>query len=167
MNATGLRELYDHHAWATGKALACAAEVPPEQAAAKPWQGVPSLLDALAHIVTAERYWLLNWQGREWFALARPASVAEVAERWVLLQADARAFLAGLCDADLVRLLRLSEPIGGGRDTLAAGVTHVLLHAAQHRAEAAALLSEYGHSPGGLDYIDFLGTREAVLSSSA
>ena len=164
MDAIGLRELYDHHAWAMGKVLARASAVTPEQAAAKPWEGVPSLQDALAHIVSAEGYWLSNWRSRERYVRFRPESVAAVARAWAALQAETRAFLAGLTDADLTRLLRLSEPIGGGRDTLAAGVTHVLLHAAQHRAEAAALLSEYGHSPGELDYIDFLGSREAVLS---
>ena len=41
---------------------------------------------------------------------------------------------------------------------------HVLLHSAQHRAEAAVLLSDFGRSPGELDYIDFLEHREALLS---
>ena len=55
MDANGLRELYDHHASALDRVLAYALEVSPEQAVAKPWQGVPSLRDVLAHIVTAER----------------------------------------------------------------------------------------------------------------
>ncbi len=175
VDAAGLRELYDHHAWALDRALARAAEVSPEQAVARPWRGVPSLRDALAHVVTAERAWLRRWQDGGLPAWAArhpdPWTVTEVAERWSVVQAETRAFIAGLGEAELVRLLRMPRafpspfrPVGGEPQTLAAGVMHVLLHAAQHRAEAAALLSEYGHSPGGLDYIDFLETREAVFS---
>ena len=89
--------------------------------------------------------------------------MAEVADRWITLQADTRLFLADLQESELGRMLTLREPIGGGRETLAAGIMHVLLHAAQHRAEAAVLLSDFGRSPGELDYIDFLEHREALL----
>ena len=176
MDANGLRELYDHHASALDRVLAYALEVSPEQAVAKPWQGVPSLRDALAHIITAERVWLMRWQDGEPPAWAKrhpdPWTVAEIVERWTVVQGETRAFLASLGEVELTRFLRMPrafpdpfEPVGRGRQTLAAGVMHVLLHAAQHRAEAAALLSEYGHSPGELDYIDFLESREALLRS--
>lgn len=159
----GLRELYDHHAWSMGTLLVHAAEVTPEQADAMPWKGVASLQDTLMHVVTAEHYWLSNWQGVERPHFDWPESVAEVADHWMALQARTRAFLADVDDTDLERMLTLREPIGGGRETLAAGIMHVLLHGAQHRAEAAVLLSDFGRSPGELDYIDFLEHREALL----
>ncbi len=161
----GLRELYDHHAWSMGALQGLAREVPPEQAQAMPWKGMASLQDTLMHIVSSERYWLANWRGSERPSFAWPEDVSEVAERWMALQAETRVFLANVTEADLGRMLTLRQPIGGGRETLAAGVMHVLLHAAQHRAEAAVLLSHYGRSPGELDYIDFLEHREALLSS--
>ena len=159
----GLRELYDHHAWSMGALLTHAADVSQEQAEAMPWKGVASLEDTLTHIITAERYWLSNWRGEERPSQAWPEDMAEVTDRWFALQADTRLFLANLQESDLGRMLALSEPIGGGRETLAAGIMHVLLHAAQHRAEAAVLLSDFGRSPGELDYIDFLEHREALL----
>ena len=45
----------------------------------------------------------------------------------------------------------------------AAGITHVLMHSAQHRAEAAELLTRLGYSPGQLDYMEFLDMRELDL----
>ena len=162
VDANGLRELYDHHAWAMGVVLGHASLVTEEQAQTMRFHGLASLEDTLAHVVRAERYWLATWRGVERSALPWVENIAELADRWMNLQAETRAFLGGLSDGDLARPMRLSEPIPG-RDTLAAGIMHVVLHGAQHRAEAAVLLSDFGRSPGELDYIDFLEHREALL----
>jgi hypothetical protein len=37
----------------------------------------------------------------------------------------------------------------------------LILHAAQHRSEAAALLTGYGCPPGGFDFIMFMTNRSA------
>ncbi len=161
MNATGLRELYDHHAWATGVVLARAAELPPDRTDGP-------ARDALAHILTAERFWLAHWRGEErpdWRDLRRLPAAAS-AERWPLLQALTRAFLADQDDAALMRLHSLRTPIGQREGIpLWQMVAHVIQHGAQHRAEAAALLTAAGHSPGELDYIDFLEAREAAMGN--
>ncbi len=161
MAAKSLREIYDHHAWSMDQILARALELPTDRAET-PRPGGASLLETLAHIVTAEGYWLTNWQRRERFFRFTPDSIAHVARGWRTLQPETRAFLASLHDADLTGPLHLIGPVGGGRDILGAGILHVLLHGAQHRAEAAAILTEEGHSPGELDYLDYLDAREAL-----
>jgi uncharacterized damage-inducible protein DinB len=37
---------------------------------------------------------------------------------------------------------------------------HVLFHGAQHRSEAAEMLTEYGFSPGELDFFVFLRQKD-------
>ncbi len=76
-----------------------------------------------------------------------------------MVQAEARAFLSALGDRDLKAVMPAYKP----QKTLSSGVTRVLLHGAQHRAEAAALLTDLGYSPGQLDYMEFLEERDAAL----
>ncbi len=162
MDPAGLRELYDHHAWAMERLLARAREVSREGAAEAARPGALSLRDTLAHIVSAERNWLARFQRRERPVRFRPNSVAEVAAGWVALQAEFRAFLAGVETADLGRpIVRDTHP--RDRGTLGAGITHVIMHGAQHTAEAAELLTRLGYSPGQLDYMEFLDLRELDL----
>ena len=161
MDAVSLRDLYDHHAWSMDRLLPLALEVPPEQAA-KPWGAAGGLTAILDHILSAERAWLTRFQARSRVARADAETVAEVRARWVVLQAEMRAFLADLEPADLARLLS-RYPHPRDRGTLGAAIMHVLMHGAQHRAEAAELLTQLGHSPGQLDYMEFLDIRERTL----
>ena len=162
MDPAGLRALYDHHAWAMERLLARAREVSPEDAAEIARPDALSLRDTLAHIVSAERNWLGRFQRREAYVRFRPDSVADVAAGWTALQAEFRAFLAGLEAADLGRPI-VRDTHDRDRGTLDAGITHVILHGAQHCAEAAELLTRLGYSPGQLDYMEFLDLRELDL----
>ena len=161
MDPASLRELYDHHAWSMDRLLTCALEVSPEEAAGVERLGGLSLLDTLAHIVTAEGHWLARFQ-RERYVGIPPDSVEGMARNWTALQADFRLFLASLETADLGRPVA-RDPGPRDRGTLGAAITHVLLHGAQHTAEAAELLTRLGHSPGQLDYMEFLDLRELDL----
>ena len=162
MDAFGLRELYDHHAWSMDRLLARALEVPPDLAAEPGRPDGLGLRDTLAHIVSAEGRWLARFQRRDSHVRLRPDSVASVAAGWRGLQAEFRVFLADLEPADLGRAI-VRDPGPRDRGTLSAGITHVLMHGAQHSAEAAELLTRLGYSPGQLDYMEFLDLREVDL----
>jgi uncharacterized damage-inducible protein DinB len=80
-------------------------------------------------------------------------------ERWKIEQQQMRAYLDGLTEETLNSTIRYVIP-GVIRERV---VWHILLeviiHATQHRSEAAALLTGYGQSPGDLDFLPFPDER--------
>jgi uncharacterized damage-inducible protein DinB len=77
--------------------------------------------------------------------------------RWREEETAMRAYLAGLRDEDLESHLRYATDAGIKRDRILWHcLLHVVNHGTQHRSEAAALLTENGHSPGDLDFTVFL-----------
>ena len=82
---------------------------------------------------------------------------------WQPEEGAMRAFVAGLTDADLDRIVRYPVDEGVIRErVLWHCLVHVVNHGTQHRAEAAALLTGYGHSPGDLDMTLFLNERAGL-----
>ena len=68
------------------------------------------------------------------------------------------SFLDGMNEADLVRKVDYgtlfdSPPKSA---TVVNLLTHILYHGHRHRAELATYLTQSGHSPGNMEYLDFL-----------
>ncbi len=83
-----------------------------------------------------------------------------IKRRWDEEATAMRAYLAGMNDDDLSGLVRYATDSGEKREgVLWHCLLHVANHGTQHRSEAAALLTEYGSSPGDLDFTMFLNER--------
>jgi uncharacterized damage-inducible protein DinB len=80
-------------------------------------------------------------------------------------EAAMRDFLATLADEDVTRLVRYDTDSGGPRRrVLWHCLHHVVNHGTQHRSEAAVLLTDYGRSPGDLDFTVFLNEQMGAAS---
>jgi len=83
-------------------------------------------------------------------------TLAMLRERWRIEQREMRAYLDTLTEETLNGTIRYVIP-GAMRERV---VWHILLdlilHATQHRSEAAALLTSYGQSPGDFDFTMFM-----------
>ena len=86
-------------------------------------------------------------------------TLAVLRERWIIEQQQMRAYLDTLTEETLNGTIRYVIP-GAMRERV---VWHILLdviiHATQHRSEAAALLTGYGQSPGDFDFTMSLNER--------
>lgn len=66
------------------------------------------------------------------------------------------AYLALLQEADLAAQLTIKRWDGVELDMIRWHMlSHLLMHSMQHRSEAAVLLTQYGRSPGDIDFLFF------------
>lgn len=161
MNKQDILILYDYNYWANKKILASSVNVSQEQfdaPAAFPYGG---LRGTLLHILDTEWGWRMLLQYND---LSLPdldridfPNVVAFQERWNQEEQEMRAYLANLRDEDLIVHRHYKTSAGEPRDRILWHcLLHVVNHGTQHRSEAAALLTEYGQSPGDLDFTVFL-----------
>ena len=82
-------------------------------------------------------------------------------QRWKEEEHSMRAYLASLSDEDLTGYIRYTTDEGDKRErVLWHCLVHVVNHGTHHRSEAAAILTDYGNSPGGLDFTAFLNEQQ-------
>ncbi len=169
MNKTDVLKIYDYNYWANERILDAAAKASCQQLAAPasfPWGG---LRGTLAHILDAEYGWRTFFQhhafppdelkGEDF------ASLDDLEERWGKEEALMRDYLDSLDNQALSRIVRYTNEQGVVRERILWHcLYHVVNHGTQHRAEAAAILTDLGHSPGDVDFTYFLTSTSSQPS---
>jgi uncharacterized damage-inducible protein DinB len=172
MKIDEIKLLYGYNDWADARILAACAKVSPEQYAAPTSYGHGGLRATMVHILDNIRQQRITLQGYYQEPLANEAAydatefhedafptLAMLQERWLIEQREMWAYLDTLTEEMLNSTIRYVIP-GAIRERV---VWHILLdltiHAAQHRSEAAALLTSYGQSPGDFDFTLFQSER--------
>ena len=153
MSTELVRSLYDYHRWANHRLFDVAVglgDAAVTRDMGKHWS-VPTVKGMFAHIYGADRIWLSRWQGSSPGLLSGDAdfpAMADLRREWDALEAEQRAFVEGLAEADLAR------PVGyqntqGARFAVALGplLQHVANHATHHRSEIATMITLISGSP--------------------
>ena len=166
MNQSDILTLFDYNDWANGRIAAVAERVSDEQFRAPANVSHGSLRDTLVHMLSADWVWRLRCQEgispESLLSFDDFPTFAAVQKRWAKESAALRDYIEGLTDEDLVETIYYSSTSGRPySDTLWHILFHLANHGTQHRSEAAVLLTEYGHSPGDLDFIVYLRGLEA------
>ena len=156
--------LYKYNQWANGKILTAAASVSPEQflaGAAFPHGGLRS---TLVHAMFAEWIWRNRWEGTSPATRFKPEDFPtfdSLRARWMEEEAKLMAFVDGLTDEQLNNKFSYQDTKGNPHErVLWQAMMHVVNHGTQHKTEAAAMLTEFGHSPGDIDLIYYLIEKE-------
>jgi uncharacterized damage-inducible protein DinB len=164
----------EYNDWVDARILAKAARVTPEQYTTVTTFGIGhgSLRATLVHMLDNLWQQRITLQGFYAEPLANDAAYdatelhddtivtfADLQARWQTEQREMWAYLDTLTEETLNGTIRYVIP-GKVRVRI---VWHILfdlvLHSMQHRSEAAALLTDYGQSPGDFDFILFLNDR--------
>ena len=160
MNIQDIHLIYEYHYWANKRILAASANVTQEQFLAPASFPYGGLRGTILHILDAEWGWRGLFVHQSFGAdlsLDEFPTLATLEARWQEEERAIRAYLADLSDDDLESHLRYTTDTGIKRDRILWHcLLHVVNHGTQHRSEAAALLTDYGHSPGDLDFTVFL-----------
>ena len=175
MKTDEIKLLYDYNDWADARILAACARVSPKQYAAPTTIGTghKGLRATMVHMLDNIWQQRITLQGYYQEPLADEAAydvtelhedafptLAVLRERWMIEQREMRTYLDTLTEETLNGMIRYVIP-GKVCERV---VWHILLdafiiHATQHRSEAATLLTGYGQSPGEFDFTMFLNER--------
>jgi uncharacterized damage-inducible protein DinB len=125
-----------------------------------------AILALLHHILVANRFWFLTSVGERFdreHEMLPPASFDALVEAYAALQAREEAWIGGLSQADLERVLETPH-IPGGSCTVAEGVTQVCLHTQGHRSQIAKMFRALGGTPPMTDFILWVTHRPARVT---
>ena len=160
MNKSDVTTIFEYNYWANRRILAAAAMVSQEKLLASTTFPYGSLLATLVHILDAEYGWRVLLQRGEETPDLNPKdfpTLASLDDRWRYEEGHMRQYLASLTDESLLDVVRYTNKQGILRERVRwHGLYHVVNHGTQHRSEAAAMLTDYGQSPGDIDFTVYL-----------
>ena len=163
MRITEAATLIDHLYWVRDRILE-QAEAAGDGFVTETPNTTRDLRATLVHELDVQWSWRERLRGADWNAWGPDAelkgedypSVDAIAEHWHRDEVEMRGWLASLTDADLD-----ASPVRHeDRQPLWWYVMHLYSHGLQQFSEAAVLLSEAGHSPGEIGFLEFIFTRE-------
>lgn len=167
-----LRAMYDYSDWAMEKVLSAAGELTPEQLNTPGTAGRGSVRETLFHLIRAHHGWLSMWDvsmspgaaldfSLNFDDLDEFPDVDAIRAYWGDVFGQTTAFTSDLTDDDVARVYTETYPDGDTETfILWQMMIHVVNHGTQHRSEVAAMLTDFGHSPGNIDMVFYFFEQE-------
>ena len=161
MNKPDILTLYRYNQWANAKILNAAANITTDQFIAPASFPHGGLRSTLVHAAFAEWIWRSRWEGvsptQRWKPEEFP-TFDSLRTRWQEEEQRLMDFVDQVPEERLNTTFDYRNTAGTPlSQVLWYAMAHVVNHGTQHRTEAAAMLTDLGHSPGDLDLIYFLG----------
>jgi uncharacterized damage-inducible protein DinB len=152
MSVAMIHDLYEYHRWANRKLYDFAAALGEATCARDVGTqfSYPKVTRMFAHLYGADWVWLSRWKGTSPTTLpgAELTTMAAVRQKWDALEAEQKAFVDGLRDADLARAVEYKNTEGKTFGApLGQLLQHVANHATHHRSEIATMVTMLSGSP--------------------
>ena len=160
MNKEDILMLYQYNQWSTRKMLDAAARVTQEQFLARADFPHGGLRGTLVHTLFAEWIWRNRWQGISPTHRLKPEEFPtfdSLRARWAEEEKSLMTFVQELTAEQLNSVVPYRTTDGSPKERILwQMMAHLVNHGTQHKTEAAAILTGFGHSPGDIDMIYFL-----------
>jgi uncharacterized damage-inducible protein DinB len=157
MNKQDIQILYEYNAWSNAKILDAASHVTQEQFLAPVAFPHGSLRGTLVHALFAEWIWRNRWEGTSPNYRLQPEqfpTFESLRARWADEEPRLMKFVSDLTDEKLYIRFKYTSTEGVPHErVLWEAMAHLVNHGTQHKTEAAAILTGFGHSPGDIDLI--------------
>ncbi len=149
MNVDHFRTLFEYNTWAHRRVWDCVMRLDEAQYRQPCDYSIGSVHEQLVHTFGAERLWLQRSKGIPATGLPKAEEVpdrAALRADWDALTDEWRAFVNGLTDADLERVMTYTSIAGNQtRHTpLWLMLMQILNHGTDHRAQTLALIHQLG-----------------------
>lgn len=159
MNKQDILTLYKYNQWANGLIRGAAANLTDEQFLAPASYPHGGVRGTLVHTLFAEWIWRNRWEGNSPAFRIKPEEFPtfdSLRTRWLDEENSLMSFVDKLTDERLNSTFAYRNTRGEPfEQVLWKAMAHVVNHGTQHRAEAAAMLTDFGCSPGDVDMIYF------------
>jgi uncharacterized damage-inducible protein DinB len=164
VNIQDIREMYAYNRWANRQILDAAARVSREHLMQPNRFSWGSLHGTLVHLLDAEAGWRHLLQLGDMNFDVTPEGhpdLPSIEARWDSEITEMQAWLNTLTDDDMARIIRYEVEEGQRVRVLWHCLWHVINHGMQHRSECAVMLTDFGQSPGDLDFTVYLNGLNA------
>jgi uncharacterized damage-inducible protein DinB len=160
-----VRDFFAYNEWANNLLLEKSGDLDMGQLAGPQGASFESILGNMAHVLAAQVNWLERWQHgqnkRHTVDLGDSIkTLADLRKAFAASHADLRDYISGLNDVALDEVLTMKDRSDTEfQQPLWHMMLHVCNHGTFHRGEVAMALTAWSHSPGDMDYLDYVDTR--------
>ena len=160
MNKEDIVLLYRYNQWSTKKILSSASQVTNEEFLAPADFPHGGLRGTLVHALFAEWIWRNRWEGTSPLQRLKPEdfpTFEALRARWMEEEERLMNFVNHVTEEQLHSVIAYKNTQGIPHERILwQMMAHLINHGTQHKTEAAAILTGFGHSPGDIDMIIFL-----------
>jgi len=155
--------MYDFTCWGRDRICEQAAHLTHEQFDEQTRFPIHTVKETLVHTMSADQIYRQRLMGQPRTEVEKEefADLTAIQDYWKAEESRMRAYLASVSDEKWLEKFRYTTSRGDEFERVRLHmVTQLFFHGAQHRSELAQMVTEFGFSPGDIDFTIYLGTKK-------